>query len=67
MPYLVVSGDDLEPEYEKWLTKMLPQAAVTVWLASGHFPHLAHPRRFAGCLAATAHPAGQTQGNEQSA
>ena len=23
-------------------------------LGSGHFPQLAHPRRFAGCLAATA-------------
>ena len=67
VPYLVVAGADLEPDYEKWLTKMLPQAAVTVWPASGHFPHLAHPRRFAECLAATAHPSGQTQGNEQSA
>jgi pimeloyl-ACP methyl ester carboxylesterase len=54
VPYLVVAGADLEPEYEKWLSKMLPQAAVTVWPASGHFPHLAHPGRFAECLAATA-------------
>jgi pimeloyl-ACP methyl ester carboxylesterase len=54
VPYLVVAGADLEPEYEKWLSKMLPQAAVTVWPASGHFPHLAHPGRFAEYLAATA-------------
>lgn len=33
---------------------VLPQATITVWPASGHFPHLAHPRRFAECLAATA-------------
>jgi pimeloyl-ACP methyl ester carboxylesterase len=65
VPYLVVAGADLEPDYEKWLTTMLPQAAVTVWPASGHFPHLAHPRRFAECLQATAHPAGQTSGNNQ--
>jgi pimeloyl-ACP methyl ester carboxylesterase len=67
VPYLCVAGADLEPEYEKWLSKMLPQAAVTVWPASGHFPHLAHPRRFAEFLAATAHPSGQTRGSEQSA
>ncbi len=65
VPYLVVAGADLEPEYEKWLSKMLPQAATTVWPASGHFPHLAHPDRFAECLATTARPSGQTQGNEQ--
>ncbi len=66
VPYLVVAGADLAPDYEKWLTKMLPQAVVAVWPASGHFPHLAHPLRFAECLAATAHPAGQaTTGNNQ--
>ena len=64
VPYLVVAGADLEPEYHKWLSKTLPQAAVTVWPGSGHFPHIAHPGRFAECLAATARPSGQTQGNE---
>jgi len=57
----------VEPEYLKWLSKTLPQAAVTVWPGSGHFPHIACPGRFAECLAATAHPTGQTQGNEQRA
>jgi hypothetical protein len=33
---------------------MLPQASITIWPGSGDCPHLAHPRRFAGCLAATA-------------
>lgn len=36
VPYLVVAGDDLEPEYQNWLSTMLPQAATTVWPASGH-------------------------------
>jgi len=67
VPYLIVAGAELEPEYEKWLSKTLPQAAVTVWPGSGHFPHIACPGRFAECLAATAHPSGQTQGNEQRA
>jgi pimeloyl-ACP methyl ester carboxylesterase len=54
LPYLVVAGADLEPDYQQWLKEMVPQATVTVWPASGHFPHLAHPDRFAQCLAATA-------------
>jgi pimeloyl-ACP methyl ester carboxylesterase len=53
VPYLVVAGDDLEAGYREWLTEMLPQAAVTVWPGSGHFPHIAHPGRFAACLAAS--------------
>lgn len=65
VPYLVVAGASLEPEYQRWLSSMLPQAAVTVWPGSGHFPHLAHPDRFAECLAATASPAGQTRGSTQ--
>ncbi len=63
VPYIVVAGADLGPEYEKWLSTMLPQAAVTVWPGSGHFPHIAHPGRFAACLAATARPSGQTPGH----
>ena len=55
LPYLVVAGADLEPGYQQWLSEILPQVAVTVWPGSGHFPHLAHPDRFAECLAATAH------------
>jgi pimeloyl-ACP methyl ester carboxylesterase len=52
VPYLVVTGDDLEPGYWSWLTEMLPHATVTVLPGSGHFPHIAHPGRFAACLAA---------------
>ncbi len=54
VPYLVVAGHDAGPEYMSWLNQMLPQASVTVWPGSGHFPHLAQPRRFAGVLADTA-------------
>jgi pimeloyl-ACP methyl ester carboxylesterase len=53
VPYLVVAGDELEPAYRRWLDDALPQASVTVLPRSGHFPHLAHPRRFAELLAAT--------------
>jgi pimeloyl-ACP methyl ester carboxylesterase len=67
VPYLVVAGADLEPDYQKWLTEMLPQAAVTVWPRSGHFPHLAHPGPFAECLAATAHRPGTAPGDAQPA
>jgi hypothetical protein len=66
VPYLVVAGAELEPEYEKWLSKMLPQAAVTVWPASGHLPHLATP---AASLSASpppaAHPARHRATNSQ--
>jgi pimeloyl-ACP methyl ester carboxylesterase len=56
VPYLVVAGDDLEAGYREWLTEMLPHATVTVWPGSGHFPHIAHPGRFAACLAAGGSP-----------
>jgi pimeloyl-ACP methyl ester carboxylesterase len=54
VPYVVVAGEEPQAAYREWLNGMLPQATVTVWPDSGHFPHLAHPARFAECLAATA-------------
>ena len=54
MPYLIVAGSNPEPDYRRWLAEVLPQAVITVLPGSGHFPHLAHPDRFAECLAATA-------------
>lgn len=54
VPYLLIAGREVEPGYQDWLYQMLPQASVTIWPGSGDFPHLAHPRRFARCLAATA-------------
>jgi len=52
VPYLLVAGDDLESGYRNWLTEMLPHVTVMEWPGSGHFPHIAHPGRFAACLAA---------------
>ena len=54
VPYLFIAGHELEPGYQDCLDRMLPQASVTIWPGSGDFPQLAHPRRFARCLAATA-------------
>ncbi len=54
VPYLIVAGSEPEPDYRQWLNETLPQAVITVLPDSGHFPHLAHPDRFAECLAATA-------------
>jgi len=54
VPYLFIAGHEIEPGYQDWLHDVLPQASVMVWPGSGHFPQLDHPRRFAGCLAATA-------------
>ena len=52
--YLFIAGHEVEPGYQDWFGRQLPQAAVEVWPGSGHFPHLAYPARFAGCLASTA-------------
>ena len=54
VPYLFVAGHEVEPEYQAWLDRVLPQVAFMVWPGSGHFPQLAHPGRFAEALAATA-------------
>jgi pimeloyl-ACP methyl ester carboxylesterase len=54
MPYLFVAGHDPGQEYLDWQHRELPQAEVTVWPGSGHFPHLAQPGRFAELLAGTA-------------
>lgn len=55
LPYLIIAGDDLDPEYRQWLGARLPTAIVEVWARTGHFPHLADPPRFARRLAGTAH------------
>jgi len=54
IPYVTVVGADLSPEEVAWTDANLPDARILVWPASGHFPHLAHPRRFAELLAETA-------------
>lgn len=52
-PYLIVAGEEPDPDYRRWLKDILPQATIVVWPRSGHFPHLAHPDLFAECLATT--------------
>lgn len=52
--YLFTTGHEAGPAYRRWLSQVLPQATIQIWPGSGHFPHLAHPERFAACLAATA-------------
>ena len=53
-PYSAVAGDGFSDDERAWLLERLPHATITVWPGTGHFPHLAHPRRFAELLAATA-------------
>ncbi len=53
LPYAIIAGHAYDDAYTAWLHEVLPQATVTVYPNSGHFPHLADPDRFAECLAAT--------------
>lgn len=53
LPYAIIAGHEYDDAYTAWLHDRLPQASVTVFPNSGHFPHLADPERFADCLAAT--------------
>jgi pimeloyl-ACP methyl ester carboxylesterase len=53
VPYLAIAGDEPGEGYRRWLNGVLPRAELDVWPGGGHFPHLAHPGRFAGVLEAT--------------
>ena len=53
IPYLAIMGNEASPEDSAWIRANLPDAETEVWTRSGHFPHLAHPRRFAEVLART--------------
>lgn len=52
-PFVAVLGHDPSPEDEAWIQTNAPEMRTLVWPGSGHFPHLAHPRRFAELLAET--------------
>ena len=54
VPYVLVAGHELPDLVVAWMRERIPQADVTVWNGTGHFPHLAHPDRFAEILASTA-------------
>jgi pimeloyl-ACP methyl ester carboxylesterase len=53
VPVVSIVGQDPTSGEVAWLRKNLPDARTEVWSGSGHFPHLAHPRRFAELLAST--------------
>jgi pimeloyl-ACP methyl ester carboxylesterase len=54
VPYRLILGSELSPDTAAWFSDAAPHATVEVWADSGHFPHIAHPARFAERLAATA-------------
>jgi pimeloyl-ACP methyl ester carboxylesterase len=46
-PLLSLHGSPPPPDYEAWLTRLVPGARVEVWDGSGHMLHLVDPERFA--------------------
>ena len=54
--YEMLTGSLPDASYRAWMASRLPQATVTAWPSSGHFPHLARPEAFARVLADTAGP-----------
>jgi pimeloyl-ACP methyl ester carboxylesterase len=53
LPYVAVVGHEPSPEDADWIHANMPGTRTEVWPHSGHFPHLAHPRRFAEILKET--------------
>jgi pimeloyl-ACP methyl ester carboxylesterase len=49
-PLLSLHGAPPPPDYEDWLTRLVPRAQVEVWDGSGHMLHLVDPARFAARL-----------------
>ncbi len=45
-PLLSLHGSLPPPDYEAWLTRLVPRACVEVWNGSGHMLHLVYPERF---------------------
>ena len=46
-PLLSLHGSAPPPDYEAWLTGLVPSARVEVWDGTGHMLHLVDPERFA--------------------
>jgi pimeloyl-ACP methyl ester carboxylesterase len=46
-PLLSLHGSPPPPDYEAWLTRLVPGARVEVWDGTGHMLHLVDPDRFA--------------------
>ena len=54
VPYLFILGSQPKPGLSERFSDVLSRMTTEVWPSTGHFPHLAHPARFARRLAATA-------------
>jgi pimeloyl-ACP methyl ester carboxylesterase len=54
VPYLLLLGSPLPPRIRQWMAGAMPSADIREWPDSSHFPHLAHPARFAELLTETA-------------
>jgi pimeloyl-ACP methyl ester carboxylesterase len=50
LPYVGVHGKPIEGAERAWLEQRLPHAEHVVWPVGHHFPHIAHPERFAALL-----------------
>jgi pimeloyl-ACP methyl ester carboxylesterase len=53
-PYITLHSNQIDQADATWLSAHLPQAEIVVWPVGHHFPHLAHPARFAALLAGIA-------------
>ena len=53
-PYLTLHSCPVDRSDAARLRELLPQAEILVWPVGHHFPHLAHPVRFASVLTALA-------------
>jgi pimeloyl-ACP methyl ester carboxylesterase/ketosteroid isomerase-like protein len=54
VPYLLIAGAEPPAGITQRMSGAGVQMKIEVWAGTGHFPHLAHPGRFAQRLAATA-------------
>lgn len=50
IPYLGLCGAPVDPAERAWVQERLPHGEIVVWPVGHHFPHLAHPDRFAALL-----------------
>jgi pimeloyl-ACP methyl ester carboxylesterase len=46
-PLLALHGSPPPPDYQAWLTRLVPSARLEVWEGTGHMLHLVDPQRFA--------------------
>ena len=46
-PLLALHGSPPPPDYQAWLTRLVPSARLEVWDGTGHMLHLVEPQRFA--------------------